>query len=731
MAQGLFNLKQVMQAVQQGGWNNQVGASTYGAYFGGSGSGQYLTGPTTSALNFSTGSFTVEFWAFISAYGGADLTIMFSASNASADFQFGASASTGVYWHNSGNQLTSNATAVPLGKWVHMALVRSGTTASLFCNGIRYSTTTNSAAVNLTNFNIGSYQASPTAYMTKGWISNLRITNTAVYDPTATTLTLPLSNLTAISGTQLLTLQNATIVDNSANALTITNNGSVGMQTVAPFGLSNYKPPAVDYLVVAGGGGGGGANMGGGGGAGGLLQGAVPVPVGQTLLVTVGGGGTGGAGGAGSSGGGTNGFNSVFEQITAAGGGWGGGYNNVSGQKANGAVGGSGGGGGQGFGGSSGTLYQGNGGGFGSPGAYNTNGGGGGGGAGSVGNDAGAGNSQTIGGRGGAGIASAISGTLTAYAGGGGGGQRDTNIANGGVGGGGGSTQSGSAVGAGTANTGGGGGGASGSGNGSDGGTGGSGIVIISYPDTYAAASAVTGATVSTSGSGSIVLTGSNNNFINYAAQSGFALGTGDFTIEFWFYSNNTASSQILYDSRPTSTLGLYPCIYLNSGTLRYLVSSTDVITSSSLSNSTWYHVALARSGTNTKMFINGTQAGSTYSDSNNYIVGTNRPLLFSNGYSGGTDATLNGNMTNIRVVKGTALYTNNFTAPTAPLTPVSGTSLLLNNNSGAYLADTSGNSLVATVTGTVPWNSASPFATGAGYKNRVYTWTSSGSITF
>ena len=129
-------------------------------------------------------------------------------------------------------------------------------------------------------------------------------------------------------------------------------------------------------------------------------------------------------------------------------------------------------------------------------------------------------------------------------------------------------------------------------------------------------------------------------------------------------------------------------------------------------------------------MFVNGTQAGSSYTDTNNYIVGANRPLLFSNGYSGGTDSTLNGNMTNIRVVKGTALYTSNFTAPTAPLNPVSGTSLLLNNNSGAYLADTSGNSLVATVTGAVPWNALSPF-TVTGYKNRVYTWTSSGSITF
>ena len=701
MAQGLFNLKQVNQAIQQGGWPNPGSVSTYGAYFGGSGSGQYLTGPTTSALNFSTGSFTVEFWAFLSAYGGGDLTIMFSASNASADFQFGASASNGVYWHNSGNQLTSNATAVPLGKWVHMALVRSGTTASLFCNGVRYSTATNSAAVNLTNFNIGSYQASPTAYMTKGWISNLRITNTAVYDTTATTLTLPLTTLTAISGTQLLTLQNATIIDNSTNALTITNNGSVAMQTVAPFGLSNYKTPAVDYLVVAGGGGGGGY-YGSGGGAGGLLQGNVPVTAGSAITVTVGAGGTGASNGYGN-----NGSSSVFGSISTAGGGGGAGGSTSS--TKNGNAGGSG-GGGQGFGASAAGLGgaavsgQGNAGGAGSG-----SGGGCGGGAGTAGLD-----SITIVGRGGAGISSAISGTVTAYAGGGAGAGRADSL--GGVGGGGNSNV------AGTANTGGGGGG-------DDAKSGGSGIVIISYPDVYAAATAVTGATVSTSGSGSVAL--SSSAYIRYAGQSAFAFGTGDFTIEGWFYVTSFASGIIAWDFRTAGVNGAYGALELTAnGQVQYYANSAYQISSSAGLNTinTWAHIAVTRSGTSTKLFFNGTQVGSTYSDSTNYLVGVSSPYI---GSGSTPNAYLPGYISNFRVVKGTAVYTSNFTPPTAPLTAISGTSLLLSSASGAYLADGSTNSFVPAATaGTVAWNSASPF-TVTGYKNRVYTWTSSGSITF
>jgi hypothetical protein len=87
--------------------------------------------------------------------------------------------------------------------------------------------------------------------------------------------------------------------------------------------------------------------------------------------------------------------------------------------------------------------------------------------------------------------------------------------------------------------------------------------------------------------------------------------------------------------------------------------------------------------------------------------------------------------MSNLRVLKGTGLYTSNFTPSTKPLTAITNTSLLLNTVSGAYLADGSTNANAASVAGTVSWNQASPFATGLGYKNRVYTWTASGTVTF
>ena len=732
MARGLFTLKHQLQGVQQKTWNAPFG-NTYGAKFAGSGSGQYLLGPTTSALNFGTGNFTVEFWLYMNAYGGGGLTLAFSASNASADFQLGVSTSNNAYWHNSGVQIATSSSSVALGRWTHFALVRSGTNCAIFCNGTRFGTVTNSAAVNLTNFNVGSYQASPTGYMLDGWMSNLRITNTAVYDPTLTSLVLPTGPLTSISGTQLLMLQNATIIDNSTNALTITNNGTVGMQIVNPFGIQS-STPAVDYLVVAGGGGGG--YIGGGGGAGGLLQGSVPVAAGSAITVTVGSGGAGAASAAGASG-----TDSVFGAIFATGGGGGG-----STATSSGSSGGSGGGSNNASGGSpyvngvvgQGIFGQGNAGGQAyASGVYQ---GGGGGGAGTIGLTA----SSGSGGNGGAGISSAISGTVTLYAGGGGGPSDSGGIGgSGGVGGGGaGGVSRGSTGGSGTingaagsTNTGGGGGGYGVSGTG---GTGGSGIVILSYPDIYAGAAATTGSpTVSTSGSGSLTgnsLTASTGRF-KYAGQTPFSFGTGDFTIEFWAYFTNTsASANYLIDFRGASApTGSVFGIYQNSSGLRYFSSAVGdygffAVQSTLPTQNVWYSIAATRVSGTVRLFVNGT-LNTTFTDSFSYSVGDTGPSIMSSSYY--NDYGFNGYVSNFRIIKGTGLYTASYTPSTVPLTAVSGTSLLLNTVSGAYFADSSTNSYNPTVTNTMAWNQLSPFATGLGYKNRVYTYTGSGTITF
>jgi hypothetical protein len=94
-------------------------------------------------------------------------------------------------------------------------------------------------------------------------MSNIRIVKgTAVYDPTQSTLTVPTGPLTAISGTSLLTCQSNRFIDNSTNAFAITRNGDVSVQTFSPFptltayaagtnGGSGYSDGSGDYLTVA------------------------------------------------------------------------------------------------------------------------------------------------------------------------------------------------------------------------------------------------------------------------------------------------------------------------------------------------------------------------------------------------------------------------------------------------------------------------------------------------
>ena len=281
----------------------------------------------------------------------------------------------------------------------------------------------------------------------------------------------------------------------------------IGAAALAAFGWTGLNSVSASYLVVAGGGGGGAGGAGsGGGGAGGLLSGTTPLSTTTTYTVTVGAGAVGRTGSGYSS---TipSGSNSVFNSITAIGGGGGSSGNNIGG------AGGSGGGGngGYGTGGGAGTSGQGNAGGTGVGGGYippnETYAGGGGGGASAVGAN-GQANTTTlteIGGNGGAGTASSITGTSVTYAGGGGGscygGNATSKTGGSGGAGGGGTGGTGDSVNgtSGTANLGGG-GGAGGGTNSTSGGNGGSGVVIISYPSPQKFG----GGIVTTSGSNTI-----------------------------------------------------------------------------------------------------------------------------------------------------------------------------------------------------------------------------------
>ena len=158
---------------------------------------------------------------------------------------------------------------------------------------------------------------------------------------------------------------------------------------------------------------------------------------------------------------------------------------------------------------------------------------------------------------------------------------------------------------------------------------------------------------ISLNGAGALTTLGSSN----------FGYGTGDFTIEFWFRSQtNSIPAGYLYAQNGSSS----PYIRTTSGQLIYGVNGGggDKITVGAvLTFNVWYHVAVSRSGTSTKLFLNGTQIGSTYTASDNFAVPTKVAL----GSTTTPDNRFAGYMQDVRVTKGVARYTANFTAPTEP----------------------------------------------------------------
>jgi hypothetical protein len=143
-------------------------------------------------------------------------------------------------------------------------------------------------------------------------------------------------------------------------------------------------------------------------------------------------------------------------------------------------------------------------------------------------------------------------------------------------------------------------------------------------------------------------------------------IGNSDFTFETWMYETSHDNNATLFDLRGSGGNGYN--LISRSGDIRWLDGGGLLLESgSSLSTNTWYHVVICRQGSNTKIFINGSQTGPTYTDTNNYVAGTDRPIFAGNGYNTSAGH-YTGYLQDIRLSVGKARYTSNFSVPTAPL---------------------------------------------------------------
>lgn len=195
--------------------------------------------------------------------------------------------------------------------------------------------------------------------------------------------------------------------------------------------------------------------------------------------------------------------------------------------------------------------------------------------------------------------------------------------------------------------------------------------------------------------------------YVTVAGNTNLAFGTNNFTIEFWVYFTTTTSEQTLYDGRASGApTGNQPCLIRNSTTrvVRYYVAGGNRIASNTLCEiNQWYHIAISRVSSVTRMFINGLLQTQTWADTTTYTNPANRPIfgVYADALNDGFMA---GYASNLRVLNGTGLYTTSFTPPTAPLTAIANTQLLLNGtNAGIYdasaraVGETVGNAQVST----------------------------------
>lgn len=177
--------------------------------------------------------------------------------------------------------------------------------------------------------------------------------------------------------------------------------------------------------------------------------------------------------------------------------------------------------------------------------------------------------------------------------------------------------------------------------------------------------------------SGSLFFT-SPNQSIDYASNNAFALGTGDFTLELWAKLPSTQSNETFYDAGGDVNNAGGFAFWIESNLLLIrrngLVGDITVPMDSAWRDGNYHHFAAVRGNGKYRIFVDGVLKVEA-ADSGHTIDRT-APRI--GRLSAHQTYDLDGDLRNLRLVKGTALYSSNFTPPATPLAKVSGTLLLL-----------------------------------------------------
>jgi hypothetical protein len=163
-------------------------------------------------------------------------------------------------------------------------------------------------------------------------------------------------------------------------------------------------------------------------------------------------------------------------------------------------------------------------------------------------------------------------------------------------------------------------------------------------------------------GTGSMAFDGTGD-YLPFVNRLTTDFGTGDFTVECWVYkTTSSGADQVIIDARAANNATPW-LIAITNANLIYFYSGTAYTTSTSISLNTWSHIAVSRSSGTLKIFIDGV---SGFSGSVTANLDRNAGGKIGSDVSG--SAVLYGYIDDLRITKGYARYTSNFTAPTTAL---------------------------------------------------------------
>lgn len=172
---------------------------------------------------------------------------------------------------------------------------------------------------------------------------------------------------------------------------------------------------------------------------------------------------------------------------------------------------------------------------------------------------------------------------------------------------------------------------------------------------------------------GSVQFDGSGD-FLDLSSSSDFGFGTGNFTIEYWIYHSSSSSSAHIFDLRTSADEDSVTAFYALNTELRIYLNAADKIKiSGELQQNQWVHHAIVRNGNTLTFYQNGISLGVNYGSGD--TLRSSAPAKI--GAKRDNTSYLNGHISNFRILKGTALYTKNFTPPTRELTVIPNTVLL------------------------------------------------------